>query len=109
MDSENQGNNLNNTVMGSKGPGGLPSAPTSGLHCGQSNSQGSQQAPLERTNSYVRPPLLRLRSLPTSVASSREGSPRSAISEAPSMATAALANLAQYRGKWLLGNAKKYP
>ncbi|KAL4528837.1 hypothetical protein Ndes2526B_g07064 [Nannochloris sp. 'desiccata'] len=98
MDSENQGNNLSKTAMCSKGPGGLPVAPTAGLHGGhQSNSQGNQQAPLEHNNSYVRPPLLRLRSLPTSVASSREGSPRSAISEAPSMATAAMANLAQYR------------
>jgi hypothetical protein len=89
-------NNSNNIAMSGKGPGGLPIAPTTGLHDGQNNSQ---QAPLGRTSSYIRPPLLRLRSLPTSVASSREGSPRSAMSEA-SIATAAMAKLAQYRGKW---------
>jgi len=105
MDSESQEYYLNKTAMSSKRPGGLP---TAGFNDGQSNSQGSQQAPLERTSSYIRPPLLRLRSLPTSVASSREGSPRSAISEAPSMATAAMANLAQYRGKWLHKDVEKF-
>jgi hypothetical protein len=99
MDTENQQNNLSSSAMSSKGPGGLPIPPTAGLNDNQSNSQNSQQAPLGRTSSYIRPPLLRLRSLPTSVASSREGSPRSAISEAPSLATAAMAKLAQYRGK----------
>ena len=99
MDHENQENHSDKIAMSSKGLGDLPVGPTAGLNDAQSNSQNSQQAPLGRIKSYNRPPLPRLRSLPTSVASSREGSPRSAISEAPSMATAAMAKLAQYRGK----------
>lgn len=43
------------------------------------------------------PPILK--SCPTSRASSRECSPRSGVSEAPSVATQAMARLAQYRGK----------
>jgi hypothetical protein len=109
MESENQSNNSSKIAMSSRGPGSLPINLTTGLHDDQNNSQGSQQAPLGRTTSYKCPPLLRLRSLPTSVASSREGSPRSAISEAPSMATAAMAKLAQYRGKWTLWDLKNFP
>ena len=61
-------------------------------------SQSGQVAVPPPANFLGRPPLPRLKSLPTSVASSREGSPRSAVSEAPSVATQAMARLAQYRG-----------
>lgn len=80
---------------------GMTGAPVTRPTSANEHSNGSQggQAPVAPpAASLGRPPLPRLRSLPTSVASSREGSPRSAVSEAPSITTQAMARLAQYRG-----------
>ena len=78
------------------------SGPTTmqGAHSQSSGSQqDSQGARLGAPSGlFTRSYLPRLRSLPTSVPSSREGSPRSAVSEAPSIATQAMARLAKYRG-----------
>jgi hypothetical protein len=89
------GRENNNQLSGQGLPSfGASSTVISDHASGGSHSQATDSAGVIATKRLSIP---KLRSLPVSGASSRECSPRSAVSEAPSLATQAMARLAHYR------------